>query len=62
MGALTAQEMHVRVAAEPAALVHVCPSFEAQFEFALTAMDVHALAERFVFESAGGIDDDFAAG
>ena len=53
--------MHVRVAAEPALLVHVRPALQAQRQFALARRDRQARAQRLVLEAARHIHDHIAA-
>ena len=62
VAALRGEEVYVGVAGVPAALVHVYPAPEAQFEVALAGGDVYLGAEGVVFVAARDIDDDLAPG
>src|SRR5712692_5260426 len=53
--------MHVRVAAEPAPVIHIRPAPQPELQPPLARFDGDALAERLVFEPAGDVDEDLAA-
>ncbi len=59
--AVRAEEMHMRVAAEPALRVHVRPTLESQRQLALSRLDVYLRPQRLVLEAARHIHDHLAA-
>ena len=59
--ALRRQEMHVRVAAVPAFLIHLPPALQPQLQGALAWLDFHFSAQRLVFVATRHIHDHFAA-
>ena len=62
VAALRREEMNVRVAGVPAALVHVDPALETQFEVALAGGDANLGAKRVVLVAAGDVHDRLAPG
>ena len=62
VAALRREEMHVRVAGVPAALVHVDPALETQLKVALAGSDVDLGAERVVLVATRDVHDDLAPG
>ena len=58
---LRRQEMHVRVAAVPAFLVHLPPALQPQLQGALAWLDLQFGAQRLVFVATRHIHDHFSA-